>query len=152
MAVVVVPAGWTELDEQSFVGPAVGLAAPMLAARTSDVQVGFPSARTALVEVDADANISDVATEAMGALLSIGHGTTGTTALVVDESLTIRGRATREFRQVFPRPGWVEHEATAIWESVESAVFGALKDANVSPKEIAAIGITNQRETTCLFE
>src|SRR2546423_8898638 len=85
-------------------------------------------------------------------ILAIDQGTTGTTALVVDESLTIRGRATREFRQVFPRPGWVEHEATAIWESVESAVFGALKDANVSPKEIAAIGITNQRETTCLFE
>ncbi|HEY4223286.1 MAG TPA: FGGY family carbohydrate kinase, partial [Myxococcota bacterium] len=85
-------------------------------------------------------------------ILAIDQGTTGTTALIVDETLAIRGRATREFRQVFPRPGWVEHEATAIWESVEAAVGAALKDAKVSPKEIAGIGITNQRETTCFFE
>lgn len=88
----------------------------------------------------------------MKTILAIDQGTTGTTALVVDESLAIRGRATKEFRQTFPQPGWVEHEAAAIWESVESAVAGALASAKVSPKEIAAIGITNQRETTCLFE
>ena len=85
-------------------------------------------------------------------ILAIDQGTTGTTALVVDDTLAIRGRATKEFRQTFPKPGWVEHEATAIWESVESAVEGALKDAKLSPKELAGIGITNQRETTCLFE
>jgi glycerol kinase len=85
-------------------------------------------------------------------ILAIDQGTTGTTALVVDEGLQIRGKATREFRQVFPRPGWVEHEAAAIWESVESSVGAALKEAKTAPSEIAAIGITNQRETTCLFE
>ncbi len=88
----------------------------------------------------------------MKTILAIDQGTTGTTALIVDEALAIRGKATKEFRQTFPQPGWVEHEAAAIWESVESAVAGALSSAKVSPKEIAAIGITNQRETTCLFE
>ena len=88
----------------------------------------------------------------MKSILAIDQGTTGTTALVVDEALAIRGRASREFRQVFPKPAWVEHEATAIWESVESAVAGALKDAKISPKELAGIGITNQRETTCCFD
>ncbi|MCC7110423.1 MAG: glycerol kinase, partial [Deltaproteobacteria bacterium] len=85
-------------------------------------------------------------------ILAIDQGTTGSTALLVDDKLAIRGRATKEFRQTFPKPGWVEHEASAIWESVESAVQGALSDAKVSPKELAGIGITNQRETTCLFE
>ena len=85
-------------------------------------------------------------------ILAIDQGTTGTTALIVDETLAIRGRASREFRQTFPQPGWVEHEPTAIWESVELAVAGALREARVSPADIHAIGITNQRETTCLFE
>ena len=85
-------------------------------------------------------------------ILAIDQGTTGSTALLVDDQLAIRGRSTKEFRQTFPKPGWVEHEASAIWESVESAVQGALADAKVSPKELAGIGITNQRETTCLFE
>ena len=85
-------------------------------------------------------------------ILAIDQGTTGSTALVVDDKLAIRGRSTREFRQTFPQPGWVEHEGSAIWESVESAVQGALVDAKVSARELAGIGITNQRETTCLFE
>ena len=85
-------------------------------------------------------------------ILAIDQGTTGSTALLVDETLTVRGRATREFRQVFPKPGQVEHEATAIWESVEASVVAALKAASAAPSEIAAIGITNQRETTCLFD
>jgi glycerol kinase len=85
-------------------------------------------------------------------ILAIDQGTTGSTALLVDETLTVRGKATREFRQVFPKPGQVEHEATAIWESVEASVVAALKTATAAPSEIAAIGITNQRETTCLFD
>ena len=85
-------------------------------------------------------------------ILAIDQGTTGSTALVVDETLTVRGKASREFRQVFPRPGLVEHEASAIWESVEASVSAALQSASASPSELAAIGITNQRETTCLFD
>ena len=85
-------------------------------------------------------------------VLAIDQGTTGTTVLVVDEALRIRGKATKEFRQVFPRPGWVEHEGSAIWESVEAATRAALDDARTAPSAIAGIGITNQRETTCLYE
>ena len=85
-------------------------------------------------------------------ILAIDQGTTGTTALVVDKHLQIRGKASREFRQVFPKPGLVEHEATAIWESVEASVGAALKAAGVDGVDLAGIGITNQRETTCLFD
>jgi glycerol kinase len=87
-----------------------------------------------------------------GLILAIDQGTTGTTALVIDTQLAIRGKASREFRQVFPKPGQVEHEATAIWESVEASVTAALKDAGVDSSSLAGIGITNQRETTCLFD
>ncbi len=82
-------------------------------------------------------------------ILAIDQGTTGTTALLIDAHLQVVARATREFRQVFPRPGWVEHEALAIWESLQSAVTSVLKDARTN--DIAGIGITNQRETTCMF-
>ena len=85
-------------------------------------------------------------------ILAIDQGTTGTTALIVDDKLKVRAKANREFRQVFPRPGQVEHEASAIWESVEASVGAALQASSVAPSEIAAIGITNQRETTCLFD
>jgi glycerol kinase len=85
-------------------------------------------------------------------ILAIDQGTTGSTALLIDETLAVRGKATREFRQVFPQPGHVEHEASAIWESVEAAVGGALKAAGIEASAIAGIGITNQRETTCLFD
>jgi glycerol kinase len=85
-------------------------------------------------------------------ILAIDQGTTGSTALVIDQRLQIRGKATREFRQVFPQPGLVEHEASAIWESVEASVGAALKAAGVDGRAIAGIGITNQRETTCLFD
>ena len=85
-------------------------------------------------------------------ILAIDQGTTGSTALIVDKDLKICGKASREFRQVFPKPGLVEHEASAIWESVEAAVGAALKAARVDVNDIAGIGITNQRETTCLFD
>jgi glycerol kinase len=85
-------------------------------------------------------------------LLAIDQGTTGSTALVVSlEGLTL-GRSTVEFPQHFPRPGWVEHDAAEIWRSVEASVRGALAKAKVEPASLAAIGITNQRETTLLWE
>lgn len=85
-------------------------------------------------------------------ILAIDQGTTGTTVLAVDEKLQVVGKASREFRQTFPKPGWVEHEASAIWESVEAATIACLKCDGVDVKNIKAIGITNQRETTCLFD
>jgi glycerol kinase len=85
-------------------------------------------------------------------LLAIDQGTTGTTALVMSTDGATLGRVTREFPQHFPQPGWVEHDAREIWASVEVAVADALAAANVSGTDIAAIGITNQRETTLLWE
>ena len=78
-------------------------------------------------------------------ILAIDQGTTGTTALIVDDKLKVRAKANREFRQVFPKPGQVEHEASAIWESVEASVGAALQASSVAPSEIAAIGINNRK-------
>ena len=85
-------------------------------------------------------------------VIAIDQGTTGTTVLVLDEELTIRGRGYREFPQIYPTPGWVEHDPDAIWASVLGALGAALDAAKVPAADIAAIGITNQRETTLLWE
>ncbi|MEZ4374827.1 MAG: glycerol kinase GlpK [Polyangiaceae bacterium] len=85
-------------------------------------------------------------------ILAIDQGTTGSTALVMDTNGNTLGRANREFAQHFPKPGWVEHDAEEIWQSVHSAVREAMRAARVVGEEIAAIGITNQRETTLLWD
>lgn len=85
-------------------------------------------------------------------LLAIDQGTTGTTALVLSLDGATLGKKSVEFAQHFPRPGWVEHDAEEIWASVEAAVTGALADARVSGDDLGAIGITNQRETTLLWD
>lgn len=85
-------------------------------------------------------------------LLAIDQGTTGTTALVLDTLGRTLGRATAEFSQYFPQPGWVEHEPDEIWASVVVSVRTALEQANVDWSAIAAIGITNQRETTIIWD
>jgi glycerol kinase len=85
-------------------------------------------------------------------LLAIDQGTTGTTVLVMDVEGRTLGRATREFPQHFPQPGWVEHEPDEIWDSVCVAIRGALAAARLGWDSIAAIGITNQRETTLIWE
>jgi glycerol kinase len=83
-------------------------------------------------------------------IVAIDQGTTGTTVLLVDAARTVRGRGYREFAQIYPRPGEVEHDPEAIWASVLGALADAL--AGVDGRRIAAIGITNQRETTLLWE
>ena len=85
-------------------------------------------------------------------LLAIDQGTTGTTALIMDVEGRTLGRATREFAQHFPQPGWVEHEPDEIWESVRAALEGAFAAAGLGWEAIAAIGITNQRETTLVWD
>jgi glycerol kinase len=85
-------------------------------------------------------------------ILAVDQGTTGTTCLVVDESLRVVGRGYRELRQHFPRPGWVEHDPDEIWETVEASAAAALGEARVEARDLAAIGITNQRETTVVWE
>jgi glycerol kinase len=83
-------------------------------------------------------------------VIAIDQGTTGTTVLVLDEALAVRGRGYQEFRQIYPTPGWVEHDPEDIWASVTSALRQAL--AGIEPSSIAAIGITNQRETSVLWD
>lgn len=85
-------------------------------------------------------------------LLAIDQGTTGSTALVLGTDGRTLGRATVEFPQHFPQPSWVEHEPEEIYGSVLGAVEGALRSASVRGKDILAIGITNQRETTLLWD
>ncbi len=85
-------------------------------------------------------------------LLAIDQGTTGSTALVIDRNLTIIGKRTIDFPQHFPKPGWVEHDPREIWDSVRAAVTAVLEATAVAPADIAAIGITNQRETSLLWD
>ena len=85
-------------------------------------------------------------------LLAIDQGTTGSTALIIDHDLAIIGKQTVDFQQHFPQPGWVEHNPREIWESVRTAVTAVLEETIVAPADIAAIGITNQRETSLMWD
>jgi glycerol kinase len=85
-------------------------------------------------------------------ILAIDQGTTGSTCLVFDEGGAIVGRAYSEFAQHFPRPGWVEHDAGEIWEVTERVGREALADAGIEGADLAAIGITNQRETVVAWD
>jgi glycerol kinase len=82
-------------------------------------------------------------------ILAVDQGTTGTTCLVVDDDLAILGRGYAELPQRFPRPGWVEHDPEEIWQSVLAAAEQAIAAAGEKPTQLA---ITNQRETTLLWE
>jgi len=84
-------------------------------------------------------------------ILAIDQGTTGTTVMVLDESLRVVTRTNREFPQVYPRPGWVEHDPEAIWASVVATIEETLKKAGIDASSVAGIGITNQRETTVVW-
>ncbi len=83
-------------------------------------------------------------------ILSIDQGTTGTTCLVFDDDGALAGRAYREFTQHFPQPGWVEHDAAEIWTVTEAVAREALDGAGIDSP--TAIGITNQRETVCVWD
>jgi len=85
-------------------------------------------------------------------ILALDQGTTSSRAIVFDQKLQIRALAQREFTQIFPRPGWVEHDGREIWSSQLGVAAEALAQAGLTPAEIAAIGITNQRETILLWD
>jgi glycerol kinase len=85
-------------------------------------------------------------------ILAIDQGTTGTTCLVFDAEGELAGRGYREFEQHFPKPGWVEHDAAEIWQVTQAVAGEALDDAGVAQGELAAVGITNQRETVCVWD
>jgi glycerol kinase len=85
-------------------------------------------------------------------VLAIDQGTTSTRAIIVDRRLSIRARVNQEFRQLFPRPGWVEHDLEEIWGTTQQTVERALREAGIRGSDLAAIGIANQRETTAIWE
>lgn len=87
-----------------------------------------------------------------GHILAIDQGTTSSRALLLDASYAVKGMAQREFRQIYPESGWVEHDPEDIWDSVVATCRNAIADAGLSASDIAAIGITNQRETTIVWD
>src|SRR3954468_16723220 len=88
----------------------------------------------------------------MQAILALDQGTTSSRAILFDHGGHIVKVAQREFRQIYPKAGWVEHDPAEIWESQRGVAMEAVKAAGISSKDIAAIGITNQRETTVVWD
>ena len=85
-------------------------------------------------------------------ILALDQGTTSSRAILFDHQGTIKHVAQQEFKQYFPKPGWVEHDAEEIWASQLEVAQEVLKKAGISAREVAAIGITNQRETTVVWD
>jgi glycerol kinase len=83
---------------------------------------------------------------------AIDQGTTSTRFVIVDESGRIVAMDQQEHRQIYPRPGWVEHDALEIWERTQAVVAGAMEQAGITTADLAAVGITNQRETTVIWD
>jgi glycerol kinase len=89
---------------------------------------------------------------AMNHILTLDQGTTSSRALVVDAKARVVATAQREFRQIFPQPGWVEHDALEIWQTQLAVAREALAKSGVPLRSIRAVGVTNQRETTVLWD
>ena len=87
-----------------------------------------------------------------GYVLAIDQGTTSTRAAIFDALGHCVASVAREFRQAYPRPGWVEHDPIEIWQTVAHVVPAAIAEANLKPADLAAIGLTNQRETVLLWD
>jgi glycerol kinase len=85
-------------------------------------------------------------------ILALDQGTTSSRALLIDRNGAVRASASREFKQYYPRAGWVEHDAEEIWQSQLQVAKVALAEAQARPEDLAAIGITNQRETVVLWD
>ena len=85
-------------------------------------------------------------------ILSLDQGTTSSRAILFDQNGQMKSVAQKEFQQYYPHPGWVEHDALEIWETQLSVARDAIAKLGISAREIAAIGITNQRETTILWD
>ncbi|HEY4717348.1 MAG TPA: glycerol kinase GlpK [bacterium] len=85
-------------------------------------------------------------------ILAIDQGTTSTRAILLNRELHIVGKVSRELRQIYPKPGWVEHNPDEIWDTVVRTIEELIATTRINPSDIAAIGITNQRETTIMWE
>ncbi len=84
-------------------------------------------------------------------LLALDQGTSSSRAIVFDDRGHIVGAAQQEFAQIFPQPGWVEHNPMAIWHSQRDTARQVLAQCGIPPCEVSGVGITNQRETTLLW-
>ncbi|HEU0008264.1 MAG TPA: FGGY family carbohydrate kinase, partial [Verrucomicrobiae bacterium] len=84
----------------------------------------------------------------MKCILALDQGTTSSRSILFDQSGAVVASAQKEFRQMFPQPGWVEHDPDEIWSTQLDTALEALASAKLKPSDLAAIGITNQRETT----
>lgn len=85
-------------------------------------------------------------------ILALDQGTSSSRALLFDQAAQVKGVSQKEFTQIYPQPGWVEHDPEEIWQSQLEVAQKALKDSGVAPSEIKGIGITNQRETTLIWD
>ncbi len=85
-------------------------------------------------------------------ILALDQGTTSSRAILFDKNANIISSSQKEFRQIYPHPGWIEHDPQEIWETQLDSALKAIEKANAKPSDIAAIGITNQRETTILWD
>lgn len=85
-------------------------------------------------------------------IMAIDQGTTSSRAIIFNKMGLKIGSSQKEFTQHFPQEGWVEHDANEIWNSVQSVIAGAFIESGIKPSQIAGIGITNQRETTVIWE
>jgi glycerol kinase len=88
----------------------------------------------------------------MAFVLALDQGTTSSRAIVFDHTGSVQATAQQEFEQIFPEPGWVEHDATEIWASQSGVMHEVLAKAGIGARDLAAVGITNQRETTVVWE
>src|SRR4051812_49536553 len=88
----------------------------------------------------------------MALILALDQGTTSSRAILFDHKGLIRNVAQQEFRQIFPRPGLVEHDPEEIWSSQRDVARQVLSSSGISASDVSAIGITNQRETTVLWD
>ena len=85
-------------------------------------------------------------------IMALDQGTTSSRCILFDHAGNICSLVNKEFRQIFPRPGWVEHDALEIWETTLEVSRAAMEKLNITASDIAAIGITNQRETTVIWD
>src|SRR4051794_7842819 len=88
----------------------------------------------------------------MPSILALDAGTTSIRAIIFDHEGRILGLAQREIRQIFPQPGWVEHNPEEIWHAQVAVAVKALDDTGLQPGDIAAVGIANQRETIVVWD
>ena len=85
-------------------------------------------------------------------IMAIDQGTTSSRAIIFNKKAEIVASSQKEFPQIFPKAGWVEHDANVIWNSVQSVIAEVFIESGIKPVQIKGIGITNQRETTVIWD